>query len=761
MESKRNPGSRPLPALRLGAALTATFLAIFCSCASADDSATEQVVVTAAARANARSVYPDQVSLSSTWTVADALNENIPSAYLSDTESNPFQPDLYYRGFDASPVLGTAEGLAVYQNGDRVNEAFGDTVLWDTIPLFAVSRIDVLPGSDPILGLNALGGAVSLDMKSGFDDPGTDAEFTGGSFGRAKLSAETTQQRGDSAIYAGALAMHDDGWRRSSPSNLVQAYGDFTDREGWGSTGLSISFADDKLSENAAVPIQDDPKAAFAIPDIAENRVVFVQGRGEYNAGNGFTLRADAFVRSTNIQTLNGESSGFAPCTNNPAQLCNGDTPLVNLAGSPIPASSIGNATLGTQTTDTIETGATVQTEWSGKILGHDDSATIGATFDYAPTDFSSVTGLGVLLFEPQDVTTVVPDGIYLGTADWNTRLRTENADAGVFAEDTLQVTSALSLRLSGRWNLNRVDLMDRYGTSLTGDHTFSGFNPAVKLTFKATDDVNFYADAGQSSRTPTAAELSCANGSQPCLFPLSFISDPPLHQVVARTVEFGANGKASIGEISLTWLADAYDTRNSDDIIFVASGPFIGSGYFSNVGTTERRGAEASLHAGWRDWDASINYGFIQATFQSPYTESSPNNPGADPNGDIFVRRGDSIPNVPQNTLKASLGWQTTPELHLQIQMLESSGQYLRGDEANLQPQMPGYQVFNASVDYRVTHNVTLSVEGENIFDRRYATFGVFGDPTGNGAFPQFTNPRFVVPAQPFGIWAGAKISL
>ncbi len=57
---------------------------------------------------------------------------------MQEVAGNPFQPDFYFRGFDASPVSGTPQGLAVYQNGVRINEAFGDTVNWDLIPTSAV-----------------------------------------------------------------------------------------------------------------------------------------------------------------------------------------------------------------------------------------------------------------------------------------------------------------------------------------------------------------------------------------------------------------------------------------------------------------------------------------------------------------------------------------------------------------------------------------------------------------------------------------------
>lgn len=764
MESgSRFRGDWRLRGLRSGdLALVALCVAASVNAALADDSsATEQVVVTAAARGNAHAISLGEVDLAGTLTVADTLNENVASAYLSDTESNPFQPDLFYRGFDASPVLGTAEGLAVYQNGDRINEAFGDTVLWDVVPLFAVARIAVLPGSDPILGLNALGGAVSMDMKTGFDSQGNQADFSAGSFGRAKLIAQTTQQWGNDALYAGATAVHDDGWRRDSPSNLAQAYGDFSVRGSVGSAGLSLSLTSDKLSENAAVPVQNDPKAAFAIPDTADDRVIFLQGRGEYDLYPGLTLRGDTFVRATDVETLNGQPSGFAPCGGNPAQLCNDDSPLVTLGGTMVPASAIGNGTLGVQTTDTLEWGATAQLEWAGKLFMLNDTAIFGTTFDDAPTDFNSSTMLGVLSFQPGGVTTVIGDSIALSGVDWNTRLRTVNTDVGVFAENTLQFSPTLSLSLAARWNHDRIDITDRYGVALTGNHAYSGFNPSADFSWKVGNAATLHIGVGQSSRTPTAAELSCANGAQPCLFPLSFISDPDLHQVVAQTADLGANGNAALGELSIEWVTDFYDTRNSNDILFVSSGPFIGSGYFSNVGVTDRRGVEAGMHVGWRTLDASVNFGFVNAAFQSGFTELSAFNPGADPDGNIIVRAGDRIPNIPRDTAKLSLGWFAMPRLRFEIKMIAASGQFLRGDEANLQTQLPGYAVFNAEVAYSLSDVVTLSLEGENIFDKRYATFGLYGDPTAKGIFPQFDNPRFIVPAQPFGVWAAIRAAL
>src|ERR1700733_14905987 len=185
--------------------------------ALADNTPPETVMVIGTAPADAQSVSPADISASHADTATGLLNQFVPSVFLSDTESNPFQEDLYYRGFDASPVLGTAEGLAVYQGGARINQRFGDTVLWDLMPSFAVRSIDVVPGSDPVFGLNALGGAIVFNMKTGFDaPPGASVDAAGGSYGRARLLFEAADQFGNDAIYVGASVTDDSGWRHHS-----------------------------------------------------------------------------------------------------------------------------------------------------------------------------------------------------------------------------------------------------------------------------------------------------------------------------------------------------------------------------------------------------------------------------------------------------------------------------------------------------------------------------------------------------------------
>ncbi|MGH8270117.1 MAG: TonB-dependent receptor plug domain-containing protein, partial [Steroidobacteraceae bacterium] len=137
---------------------------------------------------------------------------------INDTQGNPYQQDLSFRGFTASPVLGTPEGVSVYVDGVRVNEAFGDVVNWDLIPQGAISGLEVIAGANPVFGLNTLGGSVVITTRRGFDDPGTSAQIYGGSFGRHAEQADTGGHMGKLDYYVGGTLFDEHGWGHENPS---------------------------------------------------------------------------------------------------------------------------------------------------------------------------------------------------------------------------------------------------------------------------------------------------------------------------------------------------------------------------------------------------------------------------------------------------------------------------------------------------------------------------------------------------------------
>ena len=130
----------------------------------------------------------------------DFLNTRVPGVTVDDLQGNSFQTGVQYRGFEASPVNGLPQGLAVYQNGVRINEAFGDTVNWDFLPSNAINDLAVM-GSNPIFGLNAIGGSISILMKDGFTYQGADVDTRFGSFGRKQVTTQAGMNKGGVSIY--------------------------------------------------------------------------------------------------------------------------------------------------------------------------------------------------------------------------------------------------------------------------------------------------------------------------------------------------------------------------------------------------------------------------------------------------------------------------------------------------------------------------------------------------------------------------------
>jgi outer membrane receptor protein involved in Fe transport len=709
------------------------------------------------------------------WSLPEALQNNLGSVSLSDTEGNPFQLNLDFHGYTASPVLGTPQGLAIYQNGTRINEPFGDVVYWDFVPLFAIEKLQLIPGSNPVFGLNALGGAITLQMKTGFDLHGLQTDLSAASFDRQQAIVQYGVEKGDVAFYTGLMAANDGGWRDFSTSQVFQSYSDIEVRKGDLDLGASFTFANNYLAGNAANPEQQleiSRAAAFAIPDTAHDHLVFLQGRGSYQVNSGLSFQGTAYFRNSEVYVLNGAASGFGACEepgHDPAQLCNnpgpGEQPLRQFRGPPLPASTGGTGIIPVEDTQNTGYGGSLQTTFRNTLFGLKNIAILGASIDDGESRFTSATELGTLVYLDPTGTTTIPDGLLVGGPAFNVQVNAENRYYEIYGNDTLSLTPALSTTLAARLNIADVQLTDLLGTSLSSSNRYSHFNPSAGLTYQVNDGLNIYGNYSVSNRVPTPAELSCANPGLPCRFPLAFVSDPPLQQVVAHTVEIGARGRAAerVGgdRLTLDWSADVYGARNENDIIFITTGPLLGSGFFANAGTTQRLGADASVKARWRKFEFLASYGLVLPTFESNLLLPSPFNPGASAGGFIAVKPGDRLPQIPLNSAKVELRYHFAPAWSADFEAIVASNVYLQGDQANVQKPVPGYVVFNAEAEYDLSPHVEFYAQLQNLTNNKYATFGIFGDPTGNGAFPQFTNPRFLTPAQPFGFWIGIRTTL
>jgi outer membrane receptor protein involved in Fe transport len=341
--------------------------------------------------------------------------------------------------------------------------------------------------------------------------------------------------------------------------------------------------------------------------------------------------------------------------------------------------------------------------------------------------------------------------------------LRTVNQYNGIYAMDTFNVTDALAITGGGRFNAARISLEDQLGTALNGDHSFNRFNPVIGGTYKFTPELTAYAGYSEANRVPTPLELGCADPNNPCLIAAFLVSDPPLKQVVSKTVEAGLRGSKELNIGTVGWKIGGFRATNYDDILAVPIPGRTGFGFFQNVGRTRRQGLEAEVNIKSPTLTFSASYAFVDARFLDALTLGS-NSPFADAGGNIQVSPGNQIPAVPRHRVKVGVEYALTDAWKVGGNALFVSSQYLVGDESNQFAKLPSYTVFNLHSSYQVTKTIQLYGRVDNIFDNRYATYGQFFDTT---AVPNFTNggaafndPRSLSPARPRAFYAGMRMT-
>ncbi len=731
--------------------------------------------------------------------LADHLNRTLGSVNINALQGNPFQPDVNYRGFTASPLLGTPQGLSVYLDGMRLNQPFGDVVSWDLIPRAAIASIALMPGSNPLFGLNTLGGALAVQTKNGLTNPGTSVQLSAGSHRRAAVEFETGGGRADGVNwYVTGHRLRERGWRNASPSDVRQLFGKFGLRAGDAELSLTTAVAHNDLSGNGLQErgaLARDRTSVYTVPDETRNRSVFVNLAASVPLGDALVFTGNAYYRRITTSTRNGDvndealtGSVWQPGADERAALAGagyvegaGGYPAsgATAANTPFPKwRCIANVLRGDEPNETCNGlvnrtstrqqnfGVGAQLASGITLAGMEHRWLVGAGLDANRVRFMQGSQFGYI--EPdRSITPVDGPGAFAdGTQasedafDARVQLASRSRTASVYASDTIALGRGTHLTIAGRYNRHSIDNVDAITPgggpgSLDGHHTYARFNPAIGLTFVPAQApakaLTVYAGVNQGSRAPSAIELGCADPASPCKLPNSFAGDPPLKQVVTTTLEAGARGTAAAG--ALAWSVGVFRSDNRDDLLFVADGTS-GFGYFRNFGKTRRQGLELGLGGkALASLTLGANLTLLGATYRSAEVVGGSANssndaaqagfPGTE--GRIEVRPGDRIPLLARRLLKLYADWNVGAPWSLGADLLASSGANARGNENGLhQPdgthytgpgRSAGYAVLNLSADYRPTQRLTVFVKVDNVLDRRYATGAQLGADAFDGA--------------------------
>jgi len=725
--------------------------------------------------ANIQSVKGEEMQMQNNLSIADFLSNSMLGINVNEIQNNPYQPNVNYRGFTASPLLGTPQGISVFVDGVRVNEPFGDVVNWDLIPLNAISNMNLIPGSNPVFGLNTLGGALSINTKSGRTNPGGLVELSGGSWGRINANAEYGGVAANGVDYFfSANAFSEDGWRDSSPSDVRQAFA----KVGWQGEktdmNLSLTLADNELVGNGLVQKEFLKAQSYSAintkPDITDTTMAFLNFNINHYFSDQTVFSANTYFRNARTKTLNGDVNDDVDDT----------VFLSDCTGGADPEAECGGA-LNRSKSDRESFGLTGQFTFSQDLMGMKNQLITGAGYDLGRTKFSQSSELGNLNAS-RGINGV---GAFNDEAD--VKLKAKSETWSLFATDTISLSDLYHLTLSGRYNYTKVDNKDGLipkgdPESLTEKMSFNRFNPAIGLSITPNKDLSFYGSYNEGSRAPTAIELGCAfqdldgdgQGDTPCRLPNAMAGDPPLKQVVSKTFEAGVRGLL-LGEIGYS--ASVYRSQNTDDIQFIASNPN-GQGNFQNVGKTRRQGLDLGLNGKASDFTWNLGYSYVRATYQSEFEIANEVNtsvgngsvcgPITAAGGDAFcVGKGDYLAGIPKHQFKLRGEWQATPNWTIGSNVVAFSSQYSFGNENNQDQgegaKVRGYAVMNMDTRYQFPNSGWQAfARVNNIFDKEYYSAGMLGETffDASGAFQGGDDDRsfLVAPGAPRAGWVGFR---
>ena len=685
----------------------------------------------------------EDIERSQSLDISDYLRHNLASVTHNDAQNNPLQPDIQYRGFTASPLLGLSQGMSVYQNGVRINEPLGDTVNWDMLPESAIHSIDLIGGANPLFGLNTVGGALSVNMKNGFNSDGHGVEFYGGSFERIVTSAESGGNNGSLGYYANVSYFDEDGWRDESPSDALNLYGSLSWRGVMSRLNLNVQHGDSKLIGNGAIPVEllaDDRDAVFTAPDITENDLIMVSLDGSHNFNDKVKLNANFFYRENDGSSFNGDGSEFGIEFDDDGMWLlvegddddddddngNGDDDDDNGNGHDDDdddnghddddddnghddddddyeelegvetygdgdLSDVGIVAINNTSSRRQESyGTDIQLTLLNDLVGMENQLITGFAYYKGESTFHSETEIADL--DPVTRSTIgLGAGVFL--EDARTNLETETETMSFYFMNALSLSEQITLVISGRLNNTLIDLQDLSGErpELNGEHDFFRFNPAVGLTFQPTDNMNIYGSYSESNRAPTPIELACNDSVYTRA--QAFADDPDDVEFECRLPNafladpplndvVSKSFEAGVrGDIGLVdYHLGFFHTTNHDDILFQTTGR--ATGLFANVDKTRHLGLEGALNGSTGNLNWFLAYTYLEATFEDEFVAvENENHPFGD---EIEVEAGDRIPGLPEHTLKLGADYLLFERLNVGFDMAYTSKKELRGNEGN-----------------------------------------------------------------------------
>jgi outer membrane receptor protein involved in Fe transport len=650
-------------------------------------------------------VAPSRVAAPGPASLADALTA-LPGISIYDDQGTRAQPTLDVRGFSLSPVVGVPQGVSVFLDGVRVNEADAQEVNFDLLPLDVIARAELVRGPQPVFGKNSLAGALLLTTRRGDSVAAYDAETEVGAFGYRAAHVSASGGTGRLAGLVMLRASDEDGWRADTPARTRLLFASGSHRTARDDARLTLLAGHNRLYQAGSLPeswLGVDRRANFTSGDYYEPTLWHVSVGLVHRFGVGARLNTNVFFRSNDTERFN----------------VNADAPSV------------------LSRTAARSVGLTSEVAVPLRPLGRPVNVVAGIEV--------ARHSVGYRVYQRASAD-AEPDDDCNPESGLCERAQVNEGDAAAYAQVVADLPGHLSLSGSARADWVRVPFRDRLAPENDGTSVFRRVSPRLGLSWQPNARAQAFASVGTGFRAPAALELACADESSPCPLPFALGDDPPLAPV--RVYEGEVGGETSVvRDVRLS--ATAWRAIARDEIVFVASRT--AAGFFRNVHRTSRSGVELTARGAFaHGLRASASYSWLDSRWESSAQLASAN-PNAAP-----VRSGDPMPLSPAHRATATVGaarlagrWLLDGELGVRA----VSRQRLRGDEAGQMPPLPGYATAQLRLAADRGHfGVSASVA--NLTGSRASSFGTYGlNAIGVPGAPPPATPRlerFLTPLTP-----------
>lgn len=272
-------------------------------------------------------------------------------------------------------------------------------------------------------------------------------------------------------------------------------------------------------------------------------------------------------------------------------------------------------------------------------------------------------------------------------------------ANDAAFAQLEFSPSEQFRLVAGGRYDRIRYDFNnnltpgDNYGAA-NEVRSFAKFSPKLGATYALSPTSSLYSNLSMGFTPPEVSQL------------YGKTAIPELNSATYDNVEVGWRALLPSG-IRLD--SALYQLSGKDTIVSYTSE--IGDSYNKNAGNTRSRGLELSLNQDLREWDWRVGATWAEHTFVS-YRVS-------DKVGAIEDYSGKDMPQAPNHTLTAQVGWKFTPASRVALGLVKQGSYWM--NNANT-VRYAGHTLLNLTASHQLSDGWEVWGQVRNLTDKLYS---------------------------------------